>query len=53
MNIFFQRDFGIHKAAKKDFWYGFQLDHLDKTLLVAFPFVFLLFNVIYWPVCLA
>jgi hypothetical protein len=30
----------------------FQLTYYDDILIRAFPMLFLLFNIIYWPICL-
>ena len=47
----FQRDHATHRASL-DYWHGHKLTHYDDILIRAFPILFLVFNVIYWPICL-
>ena len=48
----FQGVADIHSSTSKQAMLTRRLAKIDKIFLVAFPTIFLLFNVIYWPICL-
>jgi len=49
---YFQRDFSRKVVQPTEFWYGYRLEYIDNALRILFPTLFLVFNIIYWPVCL-
>ncbi len=37
------------RPPKAGSWHGNELAHIDTKFLLAFPFSFLIFNLVYWP----
>ena len=42
----------MNLSSKTENWHNYQLAGIDRTLIRAFPIVFLIFNIVYWPICL-
>jgi hypothetical protein len=47
-----QRDYELKTSQRHENWHDYKLAYIDRILIKAFPIMFLVFNVIYWPICL-